>query len=98
MVMPVAEESLSLTLASMLMTVLIYEEKANMCSTAIVDIARQMCMAEDQRVAGAAGGLQGGRTADTDAGQRAGQLTLLQKVLINSSLDQIPKLSVRPSF
>ena len=47
MVMLVVEESLSLTLASMLMTVLMYEEKADMCSNAIVDIARQMCMADD---------------------------------------------------
>ena len=47
MVMLVVEESLSLTLASMLMTVLMYEEKADRCSNAIVDIARQMCMAND---------------------------------------------------
>ena len=47
MVMLVVEESLSLTLASMLMTVLMYEEKADRCSNAIVDIARQMCMVDD---------------------------------------------------
>ena len=47
MVVLVVEESLSLTLASMMMTVLMYEEKADRCSNAIVDIARQMCMVDD---------------------------------------------------
>ena len=47
MVMLVVEECLSLTLASMLMTVLMYEEKADRCSNAIVDIARYMGMVHD---------------------------------------------------
>ena len=47
MVMMVVEESLSLTLASMLMTALMVEDKTERCLNAIVDIARQMRLVGD---------------------------------------------------
>ena len=47
MVMLVVEENLSLTLAAMLMTAVMSEEKTQRCSNAIVDVARQMSMVDD---------------------------------------------------
>ena len=47
MVMMVVEENLSLTLAAMLMTAIMSEEKTQRCANAITDVARQMSMAND---------------------------------------------------
>ena len=47
MVMMVVEENLSLTLAAMVMTAIMSEEKTQRCAIAITDVARQMSMVND---------------------------------------------------